>query len=122
MFICKNPNTKKTIRETRNLRAGTLQNYYEYRVDKYGTPVLIEGLTGDFELIKLSLMSIGSDCDTVYQAETVYELEILDKPLLATNDLGTGHPKYGIKAAGKTYGIFGKDNLRLSEIKTIPAK
>ncbi len=43
----------------------TLKYYYEYRADKYGVPVLIEGSAGEIESLRLSLLWTGSDGDTL---------------------------------------------------------
>ncbi|MCR5264578.1 MAG: hypothetical protein K6D94_11925 [Clostridiales bacterium] len=99
----------------------TLTNHYEYRADKKGIPVLIEGPAGETDLLKLSVLSTGSDEDTLYQADKVYTLDMLDKPPIATIDVGSIFPRYGISTGGKTYGIVNHDKeLSLVEVKTVP--
>lgn len=99
----------------------TLKYYYEYRVDKYGIPVLIEGPAGETELLRLSLLWTGSDGDTLYKAEKVFTLDILDQPLIATIEVGSMFPRYGISTGGKTFGIINQNNeLILLEVKTVP--
>jgi len=99
----------------------TLKYYYEYRADKLGIPVLIEGPAGEIELLRLSLLWTGSDGDTLYEAETVFALDMLDQPLIATIEVGSVFPRYGISTGGKTYGIVNQNNeLALLEVKTVP--
>ena len=98
----------------------TLKYYYEYRVDKHGIPVLIEGPAGETELLRLSLLWTGSDGDTLYEAETVFTLDMLDQPLIATIEVGSMFPRYGISTGGKTFGIINQNNeLILLEVKTM---
>ncbi len=99
----------------------TLKYYYEYRADKHGIPVLIEGPAGETELLRLSLLWTGSDGDTLYEAETVFTLDMLDQPLIATMEVGSMFPRYGISTGEKTYGIVNQNNeLTLLEVKTVP--
>ena len=101
----------------------TLTDYYEYIADRHGTHILIEGPAVDFSLTKLSLLSVSSEGETIYQADPIYKLEMLDKPLIATLDIGSVIPRYGIESGGNSYGIISlRDKIGVTLIKaqTVP--